>query len=150
MALNVWACARGRGIFSFEQLIFFHSEVGWGAIVNKVSISPTFYVQLFRTKVLREAFLYLHLRFKLFWQKNIGANTLIKCWCNCKQGVFKCTHHLQSKSNPHKVSVNKGSHAKLIVAKSIRERMTLTHTGLLIYGSAVKKASKISCNVSLK
>jgi hypothetical protein len=47
-----------------------------------VSISPTFYARLFRTKVSREAFLYLDLRFVLFWRKNIGAkaarNMLVK------------------------------------------------------------------------
>jgi hypothetical protein len=45
-----------------------------------VSISPTFYARIFCTKVLREAYLYLHLRFELFWCKDIGANALIKCW----------------------------------------------------------------------
>ncbi len=30
---------------------------------NQLSISPTFYTQLFRTKVLRPAFLYFHFRF---------------------------------------------------------------------------------------
>jgi hypothetical protein len=33
---------------------------------HQVSISPTFYALHFHTKVLREAFLYLHLRFELF------------------------------------------------------------------------------------
>ncbi len=36
---------------------------------NQVSISPTFYARLFRTKVSREAFLYLHYRFELFLAK---------------------------------------------------------------------------------
>ncbi len=36
-------------------------------------ISPTFYVQLFRTKVLNETLLFLDFRFVLFWRKNIGA-----------------------------------------------------------------------------
>jgi hypothetical protein len=35
-------------------------------IERQVSISPTFYVRLFRTKVSRQAFLYLHFRFELF------------------------------------------------------------------------------------
>jgi hypothetical protein len=47
-----------------------------------VSISPTFYAQLFCTKVLRKAFLSLDLRFVLFWRKTIGAkaarNELVK------------------------------------------------------------------------
>ncbi len=47
-----------------------------------VSISPTFFARLFRTKVSLEAFLCLHFRFELFWRKNIGANVLIKCWWN--------------------------------------------------------------------
>jgi hypothetical protein len=42
------------------------------------SISPTLYARLFRTKVLRKAFLYLDLSFVLFWRKNIGA----KAACN--------------------------------------------------------------------
>ncbi len=37
------------------------------------SISPTFYVRLFNSKVLNAAFMYLHLRFVLFLRKNIGA-----------------------------------------------------------------------------
>ncbi len=46
------------------------------------SISSTFYARLFRANVSRETFLYLDLRFKLFWRKNIGAKaarrTLVK------------------------------------------------------------------------
>ena len=38
-----------------------------------VSISPTFYEQLFHTKVFLGASLYLHLMFVLFWRKEIGA-----------------------------------------------------------------------------
>jgi hypothetical protein len=41
--------------------------------VVQVTISPTFYAQLFCTKVLRKASLYLHFRFVIFWNKNIGA-----------------------------------------------------------------------------
>ncbi len=33
-------------------------------ILDKVTISPTFYAQLFRTKILHEAFLYLHFGFE--------------------------------------------------------------------------------------
>ncbi len=40
---------------------------------DEVSISPTFYARLFCTKVLHETFLYLDLRFVLFWRKSIGA-----------------------------------------------------------------------------
>ncbi len=49
---------------------------------QQVSISPTLYARLFRTKVSCEAFLYLNLRFVLFRRKNIGAkaarNMLVK------------------------------------------------------------------------
>ncbi len=51
---------------------------------HQVSISPTFY-ELFRTKVLRKAFLYLHFRLNFFWRKNIGASTHIKCCRNWPQ-----------------------------------------------------------------
>ncbi len=43
---------------------------------TQVSISPTFYVRLFCTKVSHKAFLYLHFRIDLFLAKNIGANAL--------------------------------------------------------------------------
>jgi len=54
----------------------------------QVSISPTFYDCLFRTKVLCTAFLYLQFGFVIFWCKNIGAKaarkTLLKLiiWVN--------------------------------------------------------------------
>jgi hypothetical protein len=44
---------------------------------KKESISSTFYARLFHTNVSRETFLYLDLRFKLFWRKNIGAKTAL-------------------------------------------------------------------------
>ena len=43
-----------------------------------MSISPTFYEQLFRTNYFRAAFLYLHCRFKLFRRKEIGAKAAPK------------------------------------------------------------------------
>ena len=43
-----------------------------------MSISPTFYEQLFCTKVFRAAYLYLRLRFVDFWQKEIGAKAALK------------------------------------------------------------------------
>jgi hypothetical protein len=43
-----------------------------------VSISPKSYARLFRTKALREAFLYLDSRFVLFWRKNIGVKAVRK------------------------------------------------------------------------
>ena len=45
---------------------------------NQVSISPTFYEQLFRRKVFWAAFLYLRLRFVFFWQKEIGKKAACK------------------------------------------------------------------------
>ncbi len=47
-----------------------------------VSISPTFLVRLFCTKVLYTAFLYLRFRFVLFWRKNTSAKAAQKCWWN--------------------------------------------------------------------
>ncbi len=45
---------------------------------DQVSISPTFYVRLFRTKVLRKAYLRLNFRFVLFWHENIGRKAALK------------------------------------------------------------------------
>ena len=53
-------------------------DSGGPMLSNQVSISPTFYEQLFRTKDLRAAFLYLHCRFKLFRRKEIGAKAACK------------------------------------------------------------------------
>ena len=52
----------------------------WNLLSNSslVSISPTFYEQLFRMKVFRAAFLYLRLRFVFFWQKQIGEKVARK------------------------------------------------------------------------
>ena len=44
----------------------------------QVSISPTFYEQLFCTKVFFAAFLYLQFGFVIFWQKEIGAKDVHK------------------------------------------------------------------------
>jgi len=43
-----------------------------------LSISPTFYKQLFQTKVFCTAFLCSELGFVIFWQKNIGAKAAHK------------------------------------------------------------------------
>jgi len=43
-----------------------------------MSISSTFYSQLFGTKVLGAAFLYLQIFFEIFWCKNIGAKVACK------------------------------------------------------------------------
>ena len=53
----------------------------------QVSISPTFYEQLFRTKDFRAAFLYLHCRFKLFRRKEFGAKAARKMLVKLTQGV---------------------------------------------------------------
>jgi hypothetical protein len=42
------------------------------------SILPTFYVQLFHTKVLLVPLLHLYFRFVLFWRRNISAKTTHK------------------------------------------------------------------------
>jgi hypothetical protein len=61
-------------------------------------ISPTFYVWLFCMKVLRETFLYLDLRFVLFWRKNIGAKAecimLFKLTHGEEQGIEKVRHDI--------------------------------------------------------
>ena len=49
---------------------------------NLVLISPTFYEQLFCTKVWRAAFLYLHCRFVLFGTRKLAQKLLIKCRWN--------------------------------------------------------------------
>ena len=56
---------------------------------DQVSISPTFYEQVFCRKVFWAAFLDLRLRFVFFWQKEIGSKTSVKCWWNWLQG-FTC------------------------------------------------------------
>ncbi len=59
--------------FALHQDCLYHHPVTKICYIVQVSISPTLYAQLFLTKVLRKAFLYLDLRFVLFWRKNIGA-----------------------------------------------------------------------------
>jgi hypothetical protein len=49
-------------------------------IVVLMSISITFYAQLFCTKVLQKVFFTYILGLIFFWQKDISANALIKCW----------------------------------------------------------------------
>ena len=60
-----------------------------------VSISPTFYKQLFRTKDLRAAFLYLNCRFKLFWCKEIGAKAACKMLVKLTTRLFENASHLK-------------------------------------------------------
>jgi len=44
-------------------------------------------VQIFQTKVLRSAFLYLHIDFVFFWRKNIGEKGAHKMLMKLTQGV---------------------------------------------------------------
>ena len=57
---------------------------------DKVLISSTFYGQLLRTKVFREAFLYLHIhcRFVLFWCTEIGAKAAHKMLVKLTEGLL--------------------------------------------------------------
>jgi len=52
-----------------------------------VSISLTFYFQLFPTKVLCAAFHSLQFGFEIFWQKNIGAKAAHKMFMKLTIGV---------------------------------------------------------------
>ena len=62
--------------------------IGSQKVSHLVSISPTFYEQLFHTKVFWAAFLYLRLRFVFFWQKDIGAKAARKIdSCSAKKVV---------------------------------------------------------------
>ncbi len=65
-----------------------------------MSISPTFYAQLFHTKVLRKAFLYLHFRFELFFDCNIGCENVVCVECfknNNNFNNFYRAHSIQLK-----------------------------------------------------
>ena len=53
---------------------------------KQVSISPTFYKQLFCAKDFRAAFLHLHCRFKLFRRKEIGTKAARKMLVKLTQG----------------------------------------------------------------
>jgi hypothetical protein len=74
----------------FERLIknrcVIYSKISVGLAIQVIGeaywalISATFYARLFGAKVSREAFLYLHFRFKLFLALEFGTKALIKCW----------------------------------------------------------------------
>jgi len=49
-----------------------------GKASDQVSISPTFYEQLFCTKLFCSAFLYVQVGFVIFWPKNNGAKAAYK------------------------------------------------------------------------
>ena len=53
----------------------------------KGSISPSFYVQLFHTKVFWAAFMYLHFRFVLFWHKENGPKAACKMLVKLTTGL---------------------------------------------------------------
>ena len=63
-------------------------------MVEKVSISPTFYQLFFCTKVYWAAFLYLRLRFVFFCQKEIGAKAASQMLVKLTQGLHK--KHMRS------------------------------------------------------
>jgi hypothetical protein len=48
--------------------------------IDQVSISPTFYASLFRTKVSRKAFLYLHFRLELILGQEYWRKCTLKFW----------------------------------------------------------------------
>jgi hypothetical protein len=54
-----------------------------------VTILPTFYEQLFLTKVKQGAFLYLQFRLKHFWFKGIGRKTTRKMLVKLTRGLLK-------------------------------------------------------------
>ena len=71
--------------------------------LGQVSISPTFYEQLFRTKDFRAAFLYLHCRFKLFRRKEIGAKAAHKMLVKLTPGLtMKQTKNKSTKDETQK------------------------------------------------
>ncbi len=54
---------------------------------TQVSISPTFYQQLFHTKKYCKAFLYTQFGFVIFWRKNISAKGALKMLVKLTSGV---------------------------------------------------------------
>ena len=57
-----------------------------------MSISPTVYEQLFRSKVFQAAFLYLQLRYVFFWRKEIGTKAGRKMLVKLTAGRLKLEH----------------------------------------------------------
>jgi hypothetical protein len=53
-----------------------------------VLISPTFFEQVFRTKVRSAAFLYWKLFFLLFWRYKIGGKAAVKMLVKLTTGVY--------------------------------------------------------------
>ena len=68
-----------------KENVSFSDVTLWGNInlmESQVSISPTFYEQLFRTQVFRAAILYLQLRFVFFGKRKSAQKLFVKCWWN--------------------------------------------------------------------
>jgi len=68
-------------------------------LIYQASISSTFYMWLFHTKVFCAAFLYLQFGFVIFWHKNIGAKAARKML------VKLTTGHLVSSTFSHWISI---------------------------------------------
>jgi hypothetical protein len=56
---------------------------------DEVSVSPTFYEQLFSTKVFCAAFQHLQFGFVIFWKKNIGAKAPCKMLVELTTGLLE-------------------------------------------------------------
>ena len=74
---------------------FFSNNNSKAAHLYKVSISPTFYEQLFLMKVFQAAFLYLRLRFVHFWRKEIDGKAVCKMLVKLTPGKTRRTQILQ-------------------------------------------------------
>jgi hypothetical protein len=81
-------------LYNVSEYEIYHFNEGEGP-GEEVSISPTFYMQLFRTEVSRNTFLYLHFRFEFFWRKNILAiaahKMFVKLSLRGERRVVDCT-----------------------------------------------------------
>ncbi len=67
------------------------NNFGWRSnyfVAGEMSISPTFYEQLFRTKVFCTAFLELQFGFVIFWGKIIGAKVACKTMMKLTKGFY--------------------------------------------------------------
>jgi len=86
-------------------------------IVWQVSISPTFYEQLFPAKVFFETFIYLQFGFVIFWKNNIGAKSahklLVKLTIGCTQ-----TSMIDDKSHCDNNSCDNRTSSSMIVTYS--------------------------------
>ena len=88
-----------------QKKLLVQISVSQQVIRDLVSISPTFYKQLFCTKDFRTAFLYLHCRFKLFQRKEIGAKAACKMLAKLTPAGVNFTNILRAaftRSDPKK------------------------------------------------